>query len=298
MSWTPTNSPSEGCSMNQNAPAAVAVLVHGAWHSSLHWAATQRALARYGVPSTAVDLPGHGAGAPVPSGYLQPGQPGIATERSALADLTMDRITDELVARLAEIRPRFHRVILVAHSAGGGPASAAAERAPELVDHIVYLSAFLPAGRPRFIDYVDAPENAGAVHVPRVGDPARIGAIRINPLSADPAEVAAIHRSFLADWPADRPGWRLLLHPDEPTASLTAPVEVSAARWGRVPRSYIRLTDDLALPVVTQDLMIAEADRVAPDHTTEVHSLPGGHSPFLTRPDELAALVAATAHRS
>jgi pimeloyl-ACP methyl ester carboxylesterase len=284
--------------MNASVPSTVAVFVHGAWHSSAHWVATQRALALQGVPSIAVDLPGHGLNAPVPSGYLQPGQPGFATERSALADLTMDRMVDELVARLAEVRPRFRRVVLVAHSAGGGPASAAAERAPELVDQIVYLSAFVPGGRPRFSDYVDAPENAGAVHVPRVGDLDTIGAIRINPLSADPAEVAAIHRSFLADWPLDRPGWQLLLHPDEPLASLTAPVPVTAARWGRVPRAYIRLTDDLALPVVTQDLMISEADQVAPDQKTEVYSLPGSHSPFLTRPDELAALLGSFANRA
>jgi pimeloyl-ACP methyl ester carboxylesterase len=277
--------------------SSIVVLVHGAWHSSLHWGATRGALAQYGVPSIAIDLPGHGMDAPVPTGYLQPGQPALSTERSSLADLTMDDLTDALVARLAEVRPHFQQVVLVAHSAGGGPASAAAERAPELVDHLVYLSAFVPAGRPRFIDYVDAPENAGAVHVPRVGDPATIGAIRINPLSPDPAEVAAIHRSFLADWPADRPGWQLLLHPDEPTASLTAPVPVTAARWGRVPRTYIRLTDDLALPLATQDLMIAEADRVAPDTKTEVQSLPGAHSPFLTRPEELAALLAPLAGR-
>jgi pimeloyl-ACP methyl ester carboxylesterase len=285
-------------SVPATAPAAVAVFVHGAWHSSVHWTTTQRALAQRGVPSIAVDLPGHGVNAPVPTGYLQPGQPGLTTERSAVADLTMDQLVDELVARLAEVRPRFRRVLLVAHSAGGGPASAAAERAPELVDHIVYLSAFVPAGRPRFLDYVDAPENADAVHVPRIGDPAAIGAIRINPLSTDPAEVAAIHRSFLADWPVDRPGWRLLLHPDEPTASLTAPVRVTAARWGRIPRTFVRLTDDVALPVVTQDLMIAEADQVAPDRKTEVQSLPGGHSPFLTRPEELAALLVPLANRS
>jgi pimeloyl-ACP methyl ester carboxylesterase len=283
--------------MSRSAPPTVAVFVHGAWHSSLHWAATQRALALQGVPSVAVDLPGHGVHAPVPTGYLRPGQPGFATERSASADLTMDRLVDELVVRLAEVRTRFRRVVLVAHSAGGGPASAAAERAPELVDHIVYLSAFVPAGRPRFADYIDAPENAGAVHVPRVGNPAEIGALRINPLSPDPAEVAAIHRSFLGDWPAGRQGWQLLLHPDEPIASLTAPVRVTAARWGRIPRAYVRLTDDLALPVVTQDLMIAEADRVAPDRKTEVYSLPGGHSPFLTRPDELAALLVPFANR-
>jgi pimeloyl-ACP methyl ester carboxylesterase len=275
--------------------STVVVFVHGAWHSSLHWVATQRELAQRGVRSIALDLPGHGLHAPVPSGYLLPGQPGLATERSALADLTMDRIADELLAKLAEIRPRFERVVLVAHSAGGGPASAVAERAPELVDRLVYLSAFLPAGRPRFLDYVSAPENAGAVHVPRVGDPDELGAIRINPLSADSAEVASIHRALLADWPAELPGWRLLLHPDEPLASLTAPVRLTPARWGRIPRSYIRLTGDLGLPPATQDLMIAEADAVTPDLPTEVHSLPGGHSPFLTRPAELAEVLATVA---
>ncbi|HEX4251764.1 MAG TPA: alpha/beta fold hydrolase [Pseudonocardia sp.] len=275
--------------------STVTVFVHGAWHSSLHFVATQGELARHGVPSIALDLPGHGLGAPAPSGYLLPGQPGLATERSELADLTMDRIADDLLASLAGIRPRFERVVLVAHSAGGGPASAVAERAPELVDQLVYLSAFLPAGRPRFLDYVSAPENAGAVHVPTVGDPEVLGAFRINPLSADPAEVAAIQRSFLADWPAQLPGWRLLLHPDEPLASLLAPVQLTPARWGRIPRTYIRLTDDLALPPATQDLMIAEADRAVPDSPTEVHSLPGGHSPFLTRPAELAELLATVA---
>ena len=275
--------------------STVTVLVHGAWHSSLHFVATQGELARHGLSSVALDLPGHGLRAPVPSGYLLPGQPGLATERSALADLTHDHIVDDLLAKLAEIRPRFERVVLVAHSAGGGPASAVAERAPELVDRLVYLSAFLPAGRPRFLDYVSAPENAGAVHVARVGDPDELGAIRINPLSADPAEVALMRRAFLPDWPAELPHWRLLLHPDEPLASLTAPVRLTTARWGRVPRSYIRLTDDLGLPPATQDLMISEADQLVPDLPTEVHSLPGGHSPFLTRPAELAALLATVA---
>jgi pimeloyl-ACP methyl ester carboxylesterase len=267
------------------------VFVHGAWHSSLHWAATQRALAARGVPSVAVDLPGHGVTAPVPAGYLRPGQSGLATEKSGLADLTLDLVVDALVADLAEVRRRFERVVLVAHSAGGGPASAAVERHPDLVDHLVYLSAFVPAGRPRFFDYIADPVNADAVQVPRVGDHEAIGAFRINPLSPDAAEVETIRLAFLNDWPADRPGWRLTLHPDEPLASLAGESRVTRERWGRVPRSYVRLTDDLALPPATQDLMIAEADRAAPDQPFAVYALPGGHSPFLTRPDELAELV-------
>ncbi|OLR92976.1 alpha/beta fold hydrolase [Actinokineospora bangkokensis] len=269
------------------------VLLHGAWHSSAHWAATQRELAALGVASAAVDLPGHGVDAPVPSGYFAPGQPGLDSEKSALADLTLGEAADTVLDLLAAARPRFPRVVLVAHSAGGATASAAVERAPELVDHLVYLSAFVPAGRPRFLDYITAPENADAIIIPSAGDPEVLGAVRINPLSPDPDHVATIRRALLDDLPADAPdGWRALLHPDLPLAIPSTPVEVTPQRWGRVRRTYVRLLDDLALPLVTQDLMIAESDARTPDDPFEVRTLPGGHSPFAVRPRALAALLA------
>lgn len=278
--------------MNESHSTLV-VLVHGAWHSSVHWAATQRGLARRGVASVAVDLPGHGLDAPVPSGYLSPGQPGLATEKSALADVTMNDLADAVLDVLAGVRPRFTRVVLVAHSAGGGPCSLAAERAPELVDHLVYLAAFVPAGRPRFTDYTTAPENSGAVALPTFPNAAELGAYRLNPLSTNTIEVETIRRAFLDDLPSDASeGWRQLLHPDEPYASLSAPAPVSPQRWGRVPRTYIRLEDDRALPPVTQNLMIAEADQVAPETPFDVRSMTGGHSPMAVRPDELAELLA------
>ncbi|WP_116110611.1 alpha/beta hydrolase [Amycolatopsis ruanii] len=282
-----------------NRPSAcetVVLLVHGAWHSALHWAPAQRALAGHGLASVAVDLPGAGLGAPVPPGYFLPGQPGLATEKSALHEITMQHATDVVLEAMVSARTRYRNVVLVAHSAGGSPVSAAAEPAPELVDRLVYLSAFVPAGRPRFADYIGAEENAGAVQVPPVADPAELGAFRINPLSPDPAVTEVIRRAFLNDLPADQPDtWRHFLHPDHPYRSFTTPVEVTPGRWGRLPRSYVRLTGDLALPPVTQDLMIAEADRVTPDNPFHVRSLPGGHSPFVTRPAELAALLATIA---
>ncbi|MEV0087190.1 alpha/beta fold hydrolase [Saccharopolyspora sp. NPDC050642] len=274
----------------------VVVLVHGAWHAALHWAATQRALARHGLASVAVDLPGSGLDAPVPTGFLAPGQPGLTSEKSALSDVTMQDSTDVVLDALVDVRTRYRNVVLVAHSAGGGPASAAAEQVPELVDHVVYLSSFVPAGRPRVADYIDAAENATAVQLPPVGDPVELGAFRINPLSADPDDVAVIRRAFLNDLPATAPdSWRQFLHPDLPLTTFTTPVPVSPERWGRIPRTFIRLTDDLALPPATQDLMIAEADQVVPDRPMAVRSLPGGHSPFVTRPGELATLLATVA---
>ncbi|WAL68800.1 alpha/beta fold hydrolase [Amycolatopsis cynarae] len=294
LEWSTDHHWQKGPDMTRpSAPETVVLLVHGAWHSALHWAATQRALARHGLATIAIDLPGAGFGAPHPTGYFRTGQPGLASEKSALSEITMDHLTDVVLDALVAARTRYRNVVLVAHSAGGAPASVAAERAPELLDHLVYLSSFVPAGRPRFSDYIDAEENAGAVQVPPLGDPAELGAFRINPLSPDQADIDLIRRAFLNDLPpAASDSWRQFLHPDHPFSSFTTPVPLSPERWGRIARTFIRLTDDLALPLVTQDLMISEADRLTPDLPFQVRSLRGGHSPFATRPEELATLLA------
>ncbi|GGX59070.1 alpha/beta fold hydrolase [Streptomyces minutiscleroticus] len=272
----------------------VFVFVHGAWHSSAQWAPTQRALAGLGAAGVAVDLPGHGFDAPLPTGYLLPGQPGLPTEKSQLATVTMDGCADAVLDTLRQVR-RFPTVVLVAHSAGGGPASLAAERAPELVDRLVYLSAFVPGGRPRFFDYLGTPENATALGQGlHLGDPAALGAVRINPLSPDPAYVEELRQTHYHDTPPDRfDRWRSALSPDLPLSVPATPVTPTAARWGRIPRTFLRCAEDRALAPAAQDLMIAEADRAFPDNPFTVRTLPGGHSPFAARPHELAAALVA-----
>ncbi|MFF5106045.1 alpha/beta hydrolase [Streptomyces sp. NPDC000134] len=281
-----------------SAPGTVFVLVHGAWHSSWHWAPTQRSLAHRGAASVALDLPGHGFDAPLPAGYLLPGQPGLATEKSALAGVTPEECAATVLTTLTEVRRHYRRVVLVAHSAGGGPASLAAQTAPELVDRIVYLSAAVPAGRPSFADYLGAPEAAFAdgrqgLHV---GDVEALGAFRINPLSPDPAYVEELRLTYYHDVPAEEfPRWRLALSPDLPLAVPTTPVKLTADRWGRVPRTFLRLAEDRAVTPALQDLMITEADAVTPDNPFTVRELPGSHSPFAARPDELATALLADA---
>lgn len=271
----------------------VFVFVHGAWHGSGQWAPTERALVALGAATVAVDLPGHGFDAPLPAGYLLPGQPGLLTDKSPLATVTMDDCAEAVLDTLRWVR-RYDTVVLVAHSAGGGPASLAVERAPELVDRIVYLSAFVPAGRPRFFDYLGSPENTTArgQRLP-VGDPAALGAVRINPLSTDPGYVAELWQTHYHDTPRNRfDRWRCALSPDLPLAIPATPVTVTSARWGRIPRTFLRCADDRALPPAVQDLMITEADRVTPGNPFTVRTLPGSHSPFAARPGELAAALA------
>ncbi|MCD9145692.1 alpha/beta hydrolase [Streptomyces albireticuli] len=280
--------------MNELSPAhTVYVLVHGAWHGSAQWAATQRALAATGAASVAVDLPGHGFDAPLPTGYLLPGQPHLRTEKSPLATVTMDDCAETVLRTLARVRPHHRRVVLVAHSAGGGPASLAAERAPELVDALVYLSAFVPAGRPRFSDYAGSPENATARgRGLTLGNPEELGAVRINPLSPDAAYTEELRRTHYQDTPPGRFGrWRSALSTDLPLALVTTPLTLTSPRWGRIPRTFLRCADDRALTPAVQDLMIREADRAVPGNPFTVRTLPGSHTPFAARPGELAAAL-------
>ncbi|MFE5160345.1 alpha/beta fold hydrolase [Streptomyces sp. NPDC056697] len=271
----------------------VFVLVHGAWHASWQWASTQRALARFGAASLAVDLPGHGFEAPLPSGHHLPGQPGFATEKSALAGLTLEECAGAVVAALRSVR-RYPKVALVSHSAGGASASLAAERAPELVDEVIHLSSFVPAGRPRFADYLSAPEQTatGRGQGLMLGDPEAIGAFRINPFSVDPAYVEELRLTHYHDVPAGSfARWYQALSPDLPFAVPTTPIALTRERWGRIPRTFIRCAEDWACTPAMQDLMIAEADAAMPDQPFTVRSLPGSHSPFAARPDELAAAL-------
>ena len=98
------------------------VLVHGAWHGAWCWASLQAELERRGVPSLAVDLPGHGAStAPLSDLY------GDAAEVSNVLTMLRDRgVTDP---------------VLVGHSYGGAVITEASHRTP-LASHLVYIAAF------------------------------------------------------------------------------------------------------------------------------------------------------------
>jgi hypothetical protein len=76
----------------------------------------------------------------------------------------------------------------------------------------------------------------------------------------------------------------LCLQP-EPTLPLVTPLELSAEKFGAVPRTYIECLRDRAIPIGLQRRM----QESWPCQT--VHALDTDHSPFFSRPDELAALL-------
>ncbi len=277
------------------------VLVHGGFHGAWTWTDVCPLLARAGYAALAIDLPGAGCSARFPRAYFErPLDPdAFAAEPSPTAGVTQRERTKATVAAVrSAVNLGNGRVVLVGHSWGGLTISHAAEEVPELLHAVVYLTALLVRnGEPgasvfKHPSFTLIEEPSLFLGHPRVHG----AAIRADPRSQDARYVAKFRDRFYHDVPPDRIDALMnLLHCEEPVDTAVAPMVVTAARFGTVPRHYIRMDDDRVLPAAAQDAMVAEFDATAIGGPTRVHELAGGHMPMFARPAALVARLAAIA---
>ena len=280
-------------------PMPTFVLVHGAFANSFSFAPLQAELALLGLRSLAVDLPGHGFAATYPGAYQAPQDlAALAATPGVLKGVTLADNAAHVIDVLE--RAREHGpVVLVAHSRGGVTATAVANSRPDLVDRLVYVSAWAPVvldaaaynAEPEMAS-VDAAALAGAL----AADPADVGLLRCNFRTADPQLLARLKAVFLADGTDDE--FRTFLstfQPDENLDPGTADDVARAETWGTVPRTYVRLSEDASLPLAMQDRLIREGDALTPDNPYAVHTLTSSHLGWLVRPRAAAELLAKVA---
>jgi pimeloyl-ACP methyl ester carboxylesterase len=271
------------------------VLVHGAFCNSAVWAPTARELTLRGHRAVAVDLPGRGFGATIPTGYLGPQDlAALAKTPSGMAGIgTADDVAavSEIARRAAEHGP----VVLVGASRGGLTVTAVANAVPDLLSRTVYISAWCCVDATPS-EYEASPEYAesmiGAAGAIAVANPADIAAIRLNWRTADPAHLDVLQQALLADGTRDE--LVAYLHTQEPDETLLIDeqaVRVDGAAWGRVPHTYVRLTADRAMPLAMQDRLIAEADALTPDDPFDVHSVASSHLRFQIHPDDVVDIL-------
>ncbi|WP_051888226.1 alpha/beta fold hydrolase [Caballeronia sordidicola] len=272
------------------------VFVHGAWHGGWCWAEVVRLLAENGYDGVTLDLPGHGLNAKFPASYTVTPQnaAGLSTEVSPLAAVTLNHYRDHVLSIInGLVSNGSGPVILVGHSLGGVTLNAVAEAQPTLIRRLVYLTAFVPIARPTVLDYLSQP-NFLASQLPPLflGDPTPLGAARINPNSNDPTYVANVKNALYRDVKDSVITATMnMLTPDEPLHGLSDPVIVTPGHWGSVPRSFIRCTDDHAIPIAGQDQMIAEGDKLTPLNPFLLKTLDSSHSAFLAQPEEVTRLL-------
>ena len=227
------------------------VLVHGAWQGGWCWDRVAGLLRDRGHEVLAPDLLGHGED-PLPA-----------------ADQTMEGY----IARVREVLDAgAGPAVLVGHSMGGISISAAASAAPGKVAKLVYLCAYLPLDGDGVMTLEKlVPDRTDRSRLEFAEDGTAAPPLDDLPRffgTADSAEVARIAPRLSRQ--ARRP--------------FVTPVALGPALDG-IERHYIECTEDRAIPPALQRAMAARAPGVV------LHALPTDHSPFLSDPDGLAALL-------
>ena len=270
------------------------LLVHGAWHAAAHWNAVAELLVAQGHRVHAIDLPGSGLEAGYPRAYLRNDFAALATEASPVANIGLADHRDAVVARVREMA-RHGKVTLIGHSMGGLAITAAAEAVPELIERVVYLTAYVPSdAAPTGAALGALPEGAtstsGAIIV---ADPTKVGAMRINPRNGDPDYVEAGRKALYGDVPTEEyERYAAFFAPDMPLQMALDDARGTAKRWGRLKRTFIRTLQDRTIPLALPDRMIADADAATPGNRFDVRALDSSHSPFASMPEALVKVLA------
>lgn len=234
-----------------NHEARTYLLIHGGWAGGWCWERIAPALERAGHRVLAPDLPGHG------------------DDGGDVAGHTLSTYVDFVVALLdREAEP----VIVVAHSSSGIIASQAAEHRPGRVARIVYLCAYLPSDGESLM-------SLGAQDAEQILLPNLIP-------SADGSTVSVrrevVREALFADCSEDVcDAAAARFTAGEPLAFAGAPVSLTEARFGAVPKTYVECTQDRAISPALQRKMYLAAG------CERVITMETGHSPHYAAPERL-----------
>lgn len=280
----------------QHDRASTVVLVHGAWHGGWYFEFLRQHLEIAGYTVIAPSLPGCGLNARFPPSYfINPRPASFQTDPSPVRNVTAADYINFVCGLIRSVTARTGRpVLLVGHSLAGIVLNGVGERlGRRYISALVYLSALLPKNQTPVNFYIGLPSQSDSGVLPLLrADPARVGALRIDPNSSDPSYVAAIKHAFYADLP--RALFLATINdvvPDEPALPLAESLTITRARWGTIPRYYIHSTQDFVIRPETQNLMIADADEFTPSNKTTVIPIAAGHVSFLSKPQKVSEIL-------
>jgi len=231
------------------------VLVHGAWSDASSWDAVTPLLKARGEEVINVNLAGHGK------------------DTTSFAGITFQTYVDQVKAAIGTRT----NVILVGHSFGGLVISQVAEEIPAQIKELVFLAAALPHDGDNLLSLA---KQDPASHVGKA-------------LTIDQEHGAAIIAKdavadiFAADAPQQVQEYIAANIKPEPLAPLATPVHLTEKNFGSVNKVYVHTVNDHAISYPAQQYMV-KTSKVA-----KVYTLQSSHTPFISMPGKLAAILVA-----
>jgi pimeloyl-ACP methyl ester carboxylesterase len=232
------------------------VLVHGAFAGEYAWSLIRPILESAGNTVLTLDLPAHG------------------DDTTPVTAATFEAYQEAVLRR---IESASTPVILVGHSMAGIVISQVAERIPEQIEKLVYLSAYLPKDGQSLQELAmqDAESLIGPnlQFAPDYSGATLPEAIAIQVFAGDCSDEI---KKLVAE--------KSKL---EPLAAFQAKVSLTDANFGRVPKYYIETLKDQGVGNTLQKRMVVENGTVI-----ATYSIDSGHSPYFAKPTELAEILA------
>jgi pimeloyl-ACP methyl ester carboxylesterase len=248
-----TGFPSLFAQSKSNKKMETIVLVHGAWSDASAWDHTAPILRAQGYEVIAVNLPGHGK------------------DNTSFAGITLASYTDAVEKAIGARK----NVILVGHSMAGLVISEVAEQMPDQITKLIYLAAFLPKNGESLLSLAqtDADSHIGK-YLQVDKDHGTAGIAKDGIIDV-----------FAADAPQAVQDYLLANFKPDPLAPLATPVVLSDANFGKIEKVYIHTLNDHAVSYPLQQRMVSSSN------VTRVYAIPSSHTPFISMPALLAAIL-------
>lgn len=231
------------------------ILVHGAWEGGWAWEKVTPRLLEAGHTVEAVDL----------AGSQENEQP--------VESVTLESYVDTVIEAIDRARGP---VILVGHSLAGPVISQIAERMPDRVERLIYVASFLLENGGSVMAAMESDEKGQFLPQLEFSEDESYAQAR-----EETWREVAFHDvredAILAALPR--------LAERQSTQPFLAPVNLTAARFGSVPKTFLRTSLDKMMTPELQDRMLSGW------HVEKTHVLESGHFPTLSIPEELTEVL-------
>jgi pimeloyl-ACP methyl ester carboxylesterase len=230
------------------------VIVPGAWQASYAWQTVANELIQSGNKVVVVDLPGHG------------------TDTTAPQNVSLDVYRDKVVSAINGLDGK---VVLVGHSLAGMVISEVAEAIPSRIDRLIFVAAYLPVTGQSLLDLASTDTTSLLLKsiIPSE-DMLTLGLVRTN-----------IANIFIQDGTPAEQELVVSKYRLEPAIPFTNKVVLTVGNFGAVPKYYINTLQDHAVTPALQGSMLLATP------VKQAYSINSGHSPFLSKPDSVTAIL-------